>query len=177
MRLSKSTDIAIGIVVCLSTSRGALMTTHEAAERLMVRYTHAAKVVSRLVDLGLIDARRGRGGGLAITEVGSQVTVGWLVREFQHLEHDTDQTPGPGSCRLVDALRQAQAAFWASLDGVRVCDLEVPACFERPSLEPARVTSQLCMAGGPVLAIAPLMQGVRMSESMQQRCSVHRPAR
>lgn len=135
MRLTKSTEIAIGILICLSATREARLTTHEVADLLLVRYTHAAKVVCRLVGLGLIAARRGRCGGLVITGKGRQTTVGWLVREFQHIEHDTEQTPRRGHGQLDEAMRQARAAFLASLDGVRVCDLAVSTYVERTDFD------------------------------------------
>src|SRR5262245_44339589 len=45
-------------------------TTREVADAVGVPYTHAAKVVTRLQHLGVVEARRGRGGGLALTTAG-----------------------------------------------------------------------------------------------------------
>src|SRR5690606_5001018 len=65
MRLTAFTDIALRIVMRLAVVSGdELMTTREIADVLAVPYTHAAKAVARLSELGLVEARRGRGGGL-----------------------------------------------------------------------------------------------------------------
>ncbi len=48
-----------------------------------VPYTHAAKVVAELQHRGLLTARRGRGGGLTLTEQGRGASVGGLVRSLE----------------------------------------------------------------------------------------------
>jgi Rrf2 family nitric oxide-sensitive transcriptional repressor len=87
-----------------------------------------AKAISHLQHLGVIEAHRGRNGGLTLTERGRSVGVGTLVRA---LEGDREavacegNTPCPlaEGCRLRHALRKAQAAFYTSLDQFTVNDL------------------------------------------------------
>ncbi|WP_329788185.1 Rrf2 family transcriptional regulator [Lentzea sp. DG1S-22] len=103
-------------------------TTREVAEVMGVQYTHAAKVVSQLQHLGVVVARRGRGGGLALAGTGRSTSVGWLVRELEGVGDVVDcegevSCPLSSACRLRRALRQAQEAFSASLDPLRVEDL------------------------------------------------------
>jgi Rrf2 family nitric oxide-sensitive transcriptional repressor len=93
-----------------------------------VPYTHAAKVVAELQHLGLLDARRGRGGGLTLTEKGRTASVGAVVRTFEGEGDVVDcegSTPCPlnSGCRLRGALRRAQEAFYASLDPLTVTDM------------------------------------------------------
>ena len=129
MRLTKSTDIALRIVMRLAVvDDSANPTTREVAEVMGVQYTHAAKVVARLQHLGVVEARRGRGGGLALTGSGRSSSVGHLVRELEGTGDVVDcegELPCPlsSACRLRRALRQAQEAFYASLDPLRVEDL------------------------------------------------------
>ncbi|SDO92328.1 Rrf2 family transcriptional regulator [Lentzea jiangxiensis] len=129
MRLTKSTDIALRIVMRLAVSaEPANPTTREVAEVMGVQYTHAAKVVSQLQHLGVVVARRGRGGGLALAGTGRSTSVGWLVRELEGVGDVVDcegevSCPLSSACRLRRALRQAQEAFYASLDPLRVEDL------------------------------------------------------
>ncbi|GGO44979.1 MULTISPECIES: RrF2 family transcriptional regulator [Streptomyces] len=134
MRLLHSTDLALRVLMRLAVAdaaageSGAAPTTREVAADMAVQYTHAAKVVATLRRLGLVEARRGRGGGLSLTGAGRTASVGALVR---HFEGDGDvvecegATPCPlnSGCRLRGALRHAQEAFYASLDPVTVEDI------------------------------------------------------
>lgn len=95
---------------------------------MAIPYSHTAKVVVRLRELGMVEARRGRGGGLTITDAGRYTSVGWLARA---LEGDDEVVTCEGDhpcplrdgCRLRAALRRAQVAFYGSLDGVTIDDL------------------------------------------------------
>ncbi|MDX6738902.1 Rrf2 family transcriptional regulator [Actinocorallia sp. A-T 12471] len=130
MRLTKFTDLALRAVMRLASSEGdgGPLTTREIAASVEVPYAHMAKAISRLGHLGVVDTRRGRGGGLGLTALGRRASVGWLVRELEGEEEvvacDGD-TPCPlrGDCRLRGALRRAQDAFYASLDPLTIQDL------------------------------------------------------
>ncbi|WP_436777658.1 Rrf2 family transcriptional regulator, partial [Yinghuangia sp. YIM S09857] len=61
MRLTKFTDLALRAVMRLAVSEGGTaLTTREVADVVDVPYTHMAKAVSRLHELGVVEARRGR---------------------------------------------------------------------------------------------------------------------
>ncbi|MFJ3716265.1 RrF2 family transcriptional regulator [Streptomyces sp. NPDC090057] len=134
MRLLRSTDLALRVLMRLTVADPTSPTTRQVAGDMDVPYTHAAKVVAELQHMGLVDARRGRGGGLSLTEKGRTASVGAVVRAF---EGDADVvdcegagqgvTPCPlnSGCRLRGALRQAQEAFYAALDPVTVQDIVV----------------------------------------------------
>ncbi|MFI6935391.1 RrF2 family transcriptional regulator [Streptomyces sp. NPDC050287] len=128
MRLTKFTDLALRSVMRLAVcADDEVLTTREVAEAMDVRHTHAAKAITRLRHLGVIEARRGRGGGLALTGFGRRASVGWLVRELEGEDEvvSCDDPPCPlrGACRLRRALRDAQEAFYATLDPLTVADL------------------------------------------------------
>ncbi|WP_310715713.1 RrF2 family transcriptional regulator [Streptomyces lydicus] len=129
MRLTKFTDLALRAVMRLAVStQDVSMTTREVAEAMEVPYAHMAKAVTRLQHLGVVDARRGRGGGLELTELGRQASVGWLVRELEGDDEVVACEGGPpcplrAACRLRGALRTAQEAFYAALDPVTVGEL------------------------------------------------------
>lgn len=132
MRLTKSTDIALRIAMRLAVlDEGANPTTQQVAEAVAVPYTHAAKVVARLCQLGVVEARRGRGGGLALTRAGRTGSLGALVRELEGVGdvvgcEDEPACPLRAACRLRGALRQAQEQFYAALDHLSVDDLVAP---------------------------------------------------
>ncbi|XMN06498.1 RrF2 family transcriptional regulator [Streptomyces griseobrunneus] len=129
MRLTRFTDVALRVLMRLAVAEGAdAPTTREVADTMRVPYTHTAKVVARLQHLGLLDARRGRGGGLTLTTAGLSASIGTLVRELEGTD-DVVECEGPtpcplrSACRLRGALRKAQDAFYASLDPITVTDL------------------------------------------------------
>ncbi|GAA4912855.1 RrF2 family transcriptional regulator [Streptomonospora salina] len=129
MRLTEFTDVSLRLVMRLAVAgEGERLTTRAAADMLAVSYAHTAKAVARLSELGLIEARRGRGGGLRLTGAGRQASVGAVVRELEgagDVVGCTDDPPCPlrAACRLRRALWEAQEAFFASLDGITVQDL------------------------------------------------------
>lgn len=128
MRLLRSTDLALRVLMRLAVAGSASPTTRQVAEDMGVPYTHAAKVVAELQHLGLVDARRGRGGGLSLSERGRDASVGAIVRTFEG-EGDVVEcegtTPCPlnSACRLRGALRRAQEAFFATLDPLTVREI------------------------------------------------------
>ncbi|MER5892429.1 Rrf2 family transcriptional regulator [Streptomyces sp. NPDC001876] len=130
MRLTRFTDVALRVLMRLAVATGDEdpPTTREVAATMQVPYTHAAKVVARLQHLGLVDARRGRGGGLTLTGTGRSASVGALVRQLEgpgEVVECEGATPCPlrSACRLRSALRAAEEAFYASLDPIAVTDL------------------------------------------------------
>ncbi|MFD9465637.1 RrF2 family transcriptional regulator [Streptomyces sp. NPDC060027] len=128
MRLLRSTDLALRVLMRLAVVGDSTPTTREVAADMHVPYTHAAKVVAELQHHGLLDARRGRGGGLTLTEKGRGASVGAIVRVFEGdgevVECEGD-TPCPlvSACRLRGALRRAQEAFYVSLDPLTIADV------------------------------------------------------
>ncbi|MCX4674371.1 Rrf2 family transcriptional regulator [Streptomyces sp. NBC_01433] len=129
MRLTRFTDVALRVLMRLAVAQDEdPPTTREVAATMRVPYTHTAKVVARLQHLGLVDARRGRGGGLTLTSAGHRASVGTLVRELEGADEVVEcegDTPCPlrSGCRLRGALRRAQEAFYATLDPITVTEL------------------------------------------------------
>lgn len=128
MRLLRSTDLALRVLMRLAVAGESTPTTRDVAAGMDVPYTHLAKVVAELQHMGLLAARRGRGGGLTLTERGRTASVGAVVRAFEG-DGDVVDCEGPtpcplnSACRLRGALRRAQEAFFASLDPITVTDI------------------------------------------------------
>ncbi|MEU6771584.1 Rrf2 family transcriptional regulator [Streptomyces sp. NPDC046759] len=128
MRLLRSTDLALRVLMRLAVAVDGTPTTRQVAADMDVPYTHAAKVVAELQHLGLVDARRGRGGGLTLTAEGRAASVGAVVRTFEG-DGDVVDCEGPtpcplsSGCRLRGALRRAQEAFYAALDPITVAEI------------------------------------------------------
>ncbi|GAA4288787.1 Rrf2 family transcriptional regulator [Georgenia daeguensis] len=126
MQLTQFTDLGLRVVMRLAAETPpSAPSTRVLADQLQVSYSHTAKVVTRLSELGAVVTRRGRGGGLALTELGRGASVGWLARRLEG-EEEVARCEGPSpcplraACGLRGALRAAQEAFYASLDAVTV---------------------------------------------------------
>lgn len=127
--MTKGTDVALRIAMRLAVLEEEMApTTREVAAAVNVPYSHAAKIVTRLQHLGVVETRRGRGGGLVLTSAGRTESLGRLVRTLEG-EGDVvgceDDPPCPlrSGCRLRTALREAQEAFYAALDPITIEDL------------------------------------------------------
>ena len=130
MHLTRFTDLGLRILMRLAVpaADGSAPTTQWVADQMAVKYTHAAKVVARLRNLGVVETRRGRQGGLSITEHGRTLSVGRLVRELEGTSEvieceGANPCPLRTACRLRKVLRDAQEAFFRELDPFTMTDL------------------------------------------------------
>ncbi len=82
MQLTRFTDLGLRAMMLLAAGESAdkRVTTGQIAASAGASENHIAKAVSRLVELGLVEARRGRIGGLSLTDEGRAASVGRLVR-------------------------------------------------------------------------------------------------
>ncbi|MGV0741086.1 RrF2 family transcriptional regulator [Mycolicibacterium sp. XJ870] len=130
MHLTRFTDLGLRTLMLLAAGEtdDRRITTRTIARAANASEHHVAKAVSRLAELGMVYARRGRVGGLVLTEEGRTASLGWLVRE---LEGDREviecggDAPCPliAACRLRRVLAEAKDAFYRELDRYTVADL------------------------------------------------------
>ncbi|MFD5868492.1 Rrf2 family transcriptional regulator [Corynebacterium sp. NPDC060344] len=145
MQLTVFSDLSLRIIMRMAAGEpGQKFTAGAVADELNASRAHVAKVVTKLVEMGLITAVKGRYGGIYLEEGALDRSVGLILRELERGEVvdcvGTNCPLLPG-CRLRGALAGAQEAFFAHLDPVTIGDL-VP---ERGSRTPL----QLIGAGGP----------------------------
>ena len=134
MQLTRFTDLGLRTMMLLAAGEadGQRVTTRTIAAGANASEHHIAKAVASLADLGMVHARRGRVGGLTLTDAGRDASIGWLVRR---LEGDReviqyggeDPCPLVAACRLRKALGDAKEAFYGELDRYTIADLAVPA--------------------------------------------------
>lgn len=128
--MTRFTDLGLRTLMLLASaeSTGRRVTTRTIAVGANASEHHVAKAVSRLAELGMVHARRGRVGGVVLTDAGRTASIGALVRE---LEGDREviecagDNPCPliAACRLRRALAEAKEAFYRELDRYTVTDL------------------------------------------------------
>jgi Rrf2 family nitric oxide-sensitive transcriptional repressor len=130
MQLTRFTDLGLRAMMLLAAggSGERRATTRSIAVAAGASENHIAKAVSRLVELEMVHARRGRVGGLQLTDAGREACVGWLVRRLEGDREVIDcigEHPCPliPACRLRRALADAKEAFYSELDRHTIDDL------------------------------------------------------
>jgi Rrf2 family nitric oxide-sensitive transcriptional repressor len=130
VRINAFSDVCLRALMLLCAApEGELFTTQAIADGVGTPYNHVSKAVLKLRSLGLVEAVRGRGGGVRISAAGRRMTVGALLRELDGREDLVDceslsgDCPLNNGCGLRGALRRAREAFYRELDGVVVSSL------------------------------------------------------
>lgn len=109
------------------------------AEAYGISRNHLVKVIHRLGQLGFIETRRGRSGGIRLILDPAEIRLGEVVRATEPrapllpcLSASAKPTDGPPDCRikpicrLRGVLRDANEAFYASLDQKTLADVIEP---------------------------------------------------
>lgn len=132
MRLNLHTDYALRLLMFLAVKQQQA-SVDEIATAYGISRNHLMKVGQRLTELGYVEARRGRGGGLTLAHSPESINVGKLVRLVEStgvfvecFDPQTNQCRVTGVCGLQGALSLALGDFMARLDRYTVADL-VPA--------------------------------------------------
>ena len=130
MRLPAFADVCLRVLIRLASRPEPRTTAREVAEAIGVPYHHVSKAVLELRRRGAVDAVRGRGGGVRITEAGRALSVGAFLRSLDDdpdivecVAADGTACPLVDGCRLRGAFARAREAFYATLDPVLVRDL------------------------------------------------------
>ena len=130
MQLSRFSDLALRSLMLLAVAheKGDHLTSAQVARAVNASIGHVQKTISRLVNSGLIKSRRGRNGGLSITEAGLKASVGRVLRDLEGEAEvveceGTQPCPLAQGCRLRVAFGAAREAFFATLDPLTVVDM------------------------------------------------------
>src|SRR5262245_13347045 len=118
MRLNKSTRHAIRILIDCAQANGSLVKVADVSARLDITMQHVFKLVHILSRAGLIDAVRGRNGGVMLARPAAEIRIGDIVRAMKATQLE-DETPGrgrAGTARVNKVLDSALEAFVAVLD-------------------------------------------------------------
>lgn len=130
MQLTLFSDLSLRVITLMAMGEpGRKYTAAEVAESLNASRAHVSKVVSRLVELGFLEAVKGRNGGIYLRDSATEKSVGKLLRTLENNEVvDCIGTDCPllPTCLLRGKLAAAQEAFFAALDSVLIADL-IPA--------------------------------------------------
>ena len=123
MHLTQFSDYSLRLAIYLGCHPGQVVPVDEISRAFGISRHHLVKVVQTLTDLGVVEAQRGRGGGMRLSMRPSDINVGWLVRRTEPhfdlvecFDPGTNTCPIAPACGLKGALRHAQQAFLGVLD-------------------------------------------------------------
>lgn len=140
MRLTTMTDFALRLLMYVAQRPDRLCTIAEVAQAHGISEAHLMKVTHHLARAGFLETVRGRGGGMRLAAVPSQINLGAVVRAIEPdftLVECFDSGTGcvlTGHCRLAGVISGALAAFLAQFDARSLADLlgPPPAVVARP---------------------------------------------
>src|SRR5215510_14732990 len=127
MRLTKSTGNAIRILIDCAGASDRLIKVAELSERLQITQQNVFKIVNLLAIAGLIEAVRGRNGGVRLARPAAQIRISDVVRATEvtrvAIEDDAAERVrwrGHGVNRVLD---DALGAFIDVLDRHTIADM------------------------------------------------------
>lgn len=146
MQLTRHTDYAFRLLIDLAGRQGSRTQVAEVAAAQAISRTHLMKIVNRLARAGIVDAVRGRGGGIALARAPHEINLADVVAIT---EPSCDLVDCAGCrlarrCKLPGVLDQASRAFEASLSRFTLDDI-LPDNVRRPAGGMAD-TPKLCAA-------------------------------
>jgi Rrf2 family nitric oxide-sensitive transcriptional repressor len=123
VHLTQFSDYSLRLVIYLACHPEKVVSADEISRAFGISRHHLVKVVQALTDLGVVEAQRGRGGGMRLAKRPPEINVGWLIRRTEpHLnlvecfDAATNTCPIAPACGLKGALHRAQQAFLCVLD-------------------------------------------------------------
>ncbi len=130
MRLTSFTDYGLRMLMRMAGDPSRAFSSAELAEELGLSRNHLAKIIQHLARAGLIDTRRGGGGGATLARPAAQIRLGQIIRLLEEGQPLVDCFGPEGGtcsidarCRLKARLRSAEAAFLADLDRSTLADI------------------------------------------------------
>lgn len=130
MRLTSFTDFGFRMLMRMAGEPTRAFSTAEFAREFGLSRNHLAKVMQRLAEGGLIETRRGSGGGAILALPPNRIKLGAVVKVLEDgnslvecFVTETNSCALDGRCRLKARLRSAESAFLADLDRGTLADI------------------------------------------------------
>lgn len=130
MRLTSFTDYGLRMLMRMGSAPERTFSTAELAEEFNLSRNHLTKIMQRLAKAGLVQTRRGGGGGAILAVAPEEIRLGDVVRmleDGQALVECFGSGGGEctidGRCRLKSRLRVAEMAFIDNLNRSTIADV------------------------------------------------------
>ncbi len=113
MRINKSTNHAVRILIDCAKADGQLIKVADIAKRLDITQQNAFKIVHILAKAGFLASARGRHGGVRLARPARQIRIGDVVRSIETMGQDKQDSTRGSLHQIVD---DALDAFISVLD-------------------------------------------------------------
>jgi len=130
MQLTLFSDYSLRMLMYLGVRRGDVVPIIEISEAFGVSRHYLLKVMHELVQLGYIEAVRGRSGGVRLLKRPADVRLGKLIRRTEPDRGVLDCVDGTDvdcpivpACKLRKVFGEAQREFYRVLDDYTLADL------------------------------------------------------
>ena len=128
MQLTKSTDYGVRLLIYLALQpEGKLASIDEISDAYDLPRNTVVKVVHQLGKAGVIETRRGKGGGFLLGRKATEINIGEVVELLEGpmvvVDCDARQCKIKPACELKRILNQATLSFVNVLKAYTVADL------------------------------------------------------
>ncbi|MEM1370917.1 MAG: Rrf2 family transcriptional regulator [Pseudomonadota bacterium] len=123
MRLSKTTNDAVKILVACAQSDTELIKVAQIAERLQLTEQNTFKIVHMLSRAKFLKAVRGRYGGVKLAQPAQETLVGEVVRSIEAMASAARHSSGMAGKRLDEMFDTAFEAFIDVLNSSSIADM------------------------------------------------------
>ncbi len=132
MKLTVQSDYTLRVLMHLAVNSKGLVTISEIAQHFDISKNHLMKVAHQLSKRGVIEAVRGRSGGLRLAQSPNDINLGNIIKFIEQSSVMVECFPGGkngcilnNACRLKGILFEAQTAFFECLNKYTLADLVV----------------------------------------------------
>ena len=133
MRLTSFTDYGLRMLMRMASAPESAFSTAELAEEFGLSRNHLTKIMQQLARGGIVETRRGIGGGAVLSKDPADIRLGNVVRlleQGQSLVECFGPAGGDctidGCCRLKARLRFAEERFLEDLNRSTLRDIALP---------------------------------------------------
>jgi len=133
MRLTSFTDYGLRMLMRMASDPGRPFSTAELAGEFGLKRNHLAKIMQRLAHVGLLETRRGGGGGALLARAPENIRLGDIVDHLEAgqplvecLGTQSSACTLDGRCRLKARLRRAERSFIDRLNQSTLADIALP---------------------------------------------------
>lgn len=133
MRLTSFTDYGLRMLMRMASAPDQAFSTADLAAEFGLSRNHLTKIMQRLARGGIVETRRGSGGGAVLRLAPGSIRLGDVVRLLEQGQAlvecfgaDGGDCTIDGRCRLKARLRSAEARFLDELNGSTLADIALP---------------------------------------------------
>ena len=133
MRLTSFTDYGLRMLMRMASAPEQAFSTADLAEEFNLSRNHLTKIMQQLSRSGIVETRRGGGGGAILRRNPADIRLGDIVRLLEQGQAlvecfgpDGGDCTIEGCCRLKARLRHAESKFLEDLNRSTLADIALP---------------------------------------------------